>query len=61
MQQNIRNLLVFTLFITLMTFCIFVDEQVVKIVSLSCAWPLAIALMLEFMRVWKGDDDDHRR
>lgn len=60
MQQNISNLLVFTLFITLMAFCIFVDEQVVKIVSLSCAWPLAIALMFEFVRVCKGDDDDHR-
>jgi len=57
MQQNINSFLLFCLFVVLMAFGILVDEQAAKI---SCAWALAIALMLEFMRVC-GGDDDHRR
>ena len=49
-----------TLFVVLMAVGLLADEQVAKIVSTSLAWVLIIALMLEFMRVGKGDDDDHR-
>ena len=57
MKQGARGILWVALFVMLVVFGTLVDEQAAKIVSLSCAWTLAIALMLEFIRVCGGDDD----